>query len=421
MRPVRIGVCSWADKGLLERWYPRGVSSAAARLGYYAARFDVVEVDSPFYRLPAPEVAAKWAERTPPGFTFHAKASGEMTGHREREAPLEEEFRRFREALGPLEEAGKLRGVLMQYPSSFKKADESLEELRLIRPLLEPLVPLVEFRHRSWMTPEERHDTLAFLEAEGLAYVSVDAPRTRATNVMPRVPAATREVAYIRFHGRNWKTWNIRGAKYSASASTGCTRPRSFGSGSTRSAASPRTVSRSTPCSTTTGTTTRPGARRSCGGSSTRRASRRPAASTRARPLLTQAAGEVRVAGRAAHELPRARLRDPPRLDQNDIGRRDAELPSERAGDLGPGLRGDAAAPLGDDHHALRRLVREPEGDHRAPADAFHARRQLLELVRLHVSAADDDHVLLPAADDELAACEVAEVAGSQPAVAKEV
>ena len=116
MKAVRIGVCSWADKGLLERWYPRGVSSAAARLGYYAARFDVVEVDSPFYRLPAPETAAKWAERTPPEFTFHAKASGEMTGHREREVPLEEEFRRFREALGPLEKAGKLRGVLMQYP-----------------------------------------------------------------------------------------------------------------------------------------------------------------------------------------------------------------------------------------------------------------------------------------------------------------
>jgi uncharacterized protein YecE (DUF72 family) len=215
VKPVRIGVCSWADKGLLERWYPRGVSSPAARLGYYAARFDVVEVDSPFYRLPAPETAAKWAERTPPGFTFHAKASGEMTGHREREVPLEEEFGRFREALGPLEEAGKLRGVLMQYPSGFKKVPESLEELRLVRPLLEPLVPLVEFRHRSWMTPEERHDTLAFLESEGLAYVSVDAPSTRATNVMPRVPAATREIAYVRFHGRNWKTWNIRGAKYS--------------------------------------------------------------------------------------------------------------------------------------------------------------------------------------------------------------
>src|SRR4029079_17098879 len=126
--PVRIGVCSWADKGLVETWYPRGVSTPAARLAHYAARFDVVEADSPYYRLPAPEVSARWAERTPPGFLFHAKASGEMTGHREPEGSVEDAFRDFRHALAPLESAGKLRGVLLQYPPSFHKDPEALEE-----------------------------------------------------------------------------------------------------------------------------------------------------------------------------------------------------------------------------------------------------------------------------------------------------
>jgi uncharacterized protein YecE (DUF72 family) len=69
-------------------------------------------------------------------------------------------------------------------------------------------VPLIEFRHRSWMTEDEQAQTLAFLEEHRLAYVSVDSPRTRASNVMPRIAAATHDVAYIRFHGRNWKTWN---------------------------------------------------------------------------------------------------------------------------------------------------------------------------------------------------------------------
>jgi uncharacterized protein YecE (DUF72 family) len=205
---VRLGTCSWADEGLLKTWYPRGVSSAAARLAYYAERFDTVEVDSPFYRLPSPETAARWAERTPDGFVFQAKASGEMTGHRE--AEREPAFRDFREALGPLEASGKLRGVLLQYPSKFVKSREALEELAAVRPLLEPLVPLIEFRHRSWMTEEERADTLAFLERHELAYVSVDSPRTRASNVLPRIAAATHRVAYVRFHGRNWKTWNKR-------------------------------------------------------------------------------------------------------------------------------------------------------------------------------------------------------------------
>ena len=208
MAVVRIGTCSWADEGLIKTWYPRGVSSAAARLGYYSERFDTVEVDSPFYALPAPETAARWAERTPDGFTFHVKASGEMTGHRP--ADREQAFRDFRVALAPLEASGKLRGVLVQYHPRFVKSGEALLELETLRARLDPLVPLVEFRHRSWLEEGERADTLSFLERQGLAFVSVDAPATRASNVLPRLAAATHPVAYVRFHGRNAATWNIR-------------------------------------------------------------------------------------------------------------------------------------------------------------------------------------------------------------------
>jgi uncharacterized protein YecE (DUF72 family) len=234
-------VCSWADEGLLTRWYPRGVSSPKARLAYYAERFDTVEVDSPFYRLPTPETAGRWAERTPRGFVFHAKASKVMTGHEP--GDREEAFAAFREALGPLEAAGKLRGVLLQYPPGFVKSGAALDELAAARSRLDPLVPLVEFRHRSWMTEDERADTLEFLERHGLAYVSVDSPgfgrswflprpwtaaqtesqakpatpedgtasgAFAAANVLPRLAARTHEVAYIRFHGRNARTWNAR-------------------------------------------------------------------------------------------------------------------------------------------------------------------------------------------------------------------
>jgi uncharacterized protein YecE (DUF72 family) len=211
---VRLGTCSWADEGLVKTWYPKGVSTAEKRLRYYAARFDTVEVDSTFYALPAPAVAEKWVERTPPDFVFHVKASGEMTHHREAES-MEASFRAFREALAPLELSGKWRGVLLQYHPRFKKSDEAKEELARVRALLEPLVPLIEFRHRSWVEEEEREDTLEFLRREGLAFVSVDAPRTRASNVMPALAAATHRLAYVRFHGRNWRTWNIRGAKRS--------------------------------------------------------------------------------------------------------------------------------------------------------------------------------------------------------------
>jgi uncharacterized protein YecE (DUF72 family) len=205
---VRIGTCSWADEGLLRTWYPRGTSTAEKRLRYYAGRFDTVEVDSPFYALPDPDVTLRWAERTPDGFTFHVKAGAAMTWHEGE--PTDQAFRDFRASVEPLELSGKLRGVLLQYHPRFTKTHDSLAELERVPERIAPLVPLVEFRHRSWMEEDERADTLAFLERTGLAYVSVDSPRTRASNVMPRVAAATHRVAYIRFHGRNAQTWNIR-------------------------------------------------------------------------------------------------------------------------------------------------------------------------------------------------------------------
>ncbi len=210
---VRLGTCSFADEGLVKTWYPRGVSTSKARLGYYAERFDTVEIDSPYYHLPDPAVTGRWAQRTPPEFTFHVKAHASMTGHEPAEQA--QAFAEFRASLEPLELSGKLRGILLQYHPRFKKSPEAKAELEPVAGLLDPLVPLVEFRHRSWLEEDERADTFAFLERYGLAYVSVDAPRTRASNVVPPVAAATNSVAYVRFHGRNAKTWNIRSEKSS--------------------------------------------------------------------------------------------------------------------------------------------------------------------------------------------------------------
>ncbi len=206
---VRIGICSWADEGLLRAWYPRGVSTGERRLRSYAERFDVVEVDSPSYALPDPAVTERWARRTPDDFTFHVKAAAAMTWHDG--APDDAAFRLFRASLEPLELSGKLQGVLLQYHPRFTKSDGAKAELARAPRRLAPLVPLVEFRHRSWMEEPERADTLAFLERHGLAYVSVDEPSTRASNVAPRVAAATSRIAYVRFHGRNAETWNVRG------------------------------------------------------------------------------------------------------------------------------------------------------------------------------------------------------------------
>jgi hypothetical protein len=55
---VRVGTCSWADRTLVRdaAWYPKKTMTAAERLGFYAARFPVVEADSTYYRPPSREL-----------------------------------------------------------------------------------------------------------------------------------------------------------------------------------------------------------------------------------------------------------------------------------------------------------------------------------------------------------------------------
>jgi uncharacterized protein YecE (DUF72 family) len=232
---VRIGTCSWADEALSKHWYPSG-TPAAERLPYYAEHFDTVEVDSTYYRLPSEQMVERWAERTPEGFVMHVKAFGLMTRHpvklealptdlRE-EASVDdrgrierpsrefrgEVFRRFLEALEPLRSAGKLGGILFQFPSYVVYKDRSLDYLQWAREQLGDDEMLVEFRHVSWLDDEHRDDTLRFLEELRAAHVIVDAPRIEnAKNLVPTVLALTSPTAYIRFHGRNASTWNKRG------------------------------------------------------------------------------------------------------------------------------------------------------------------------------------------------------------------
>ena len=235
MAELRIGTCSWADEALSKHWYPPGVS-AAERLPYYAEHFDTVEVDSTYYRLPVEEMVQRWAERTPDDFVMHVKAFGLMTRHPVKvqtlptdlrdEAPVDERgrverpsrefraevFRRFLEALEPLRSAGKLGGILFQFPSYVVHKDRSLDYLQWAREQLGDDEMLVEFRHVSWLDDEHRTETLRFLEELRATHVIVDAPRIDgAKNVAPTVLALTSPTAYVRFHGRNASTWNKRG------------------------------------------------------------------------------------------------------------------------------------------------------------------------------------------------------------------
>src|SRR6266446_4727409 len=78
----RVGTASWTDPTLLATdFYPPGCTSAEARLRYYAAEFNTVEVDSTYYALPSERNAELWARRTPDDFHFQIKAFAWLTQH----------------------------------------------------------------------------------------------------------------------------------------------------------------------------------------------------------------------------------------------------------------------------------------------------------------------------------------------------
>ena len=70
---------------------------------------------------------------------------------------------------------------------------------------------LVEPRHRSWFEEDVRANLLRWLEERRMSWVVVDAPKVAAKNVPDTLVAVTSPLAYVRFHGRNAGTWNVRG------------------------------------------------------------------------------------------------------------------------------------------------------------------------------------------------------------------
>jgi uncharacterized protein YecE (DUF72 family) len=228
---VLFGTTSWADRSLVQSgaFYPRKTMTARARLAYYASRFPLAEIATTYRFPPTPELAAQWAERTPPGFIFDVRAWSLLTGaptlpdslwpdlqdqvrdrsrgnrrlystHLSPEG-LDECWDRFAHALGPLRQAGKLGLVVLQYPGWFSPRPEAWAELADASRRLPGCQLAVELRNPKWVEGDAFEPTLEWLEERGLAYVCVDGPPS-GPRAGPNVAAATAEVAVVRFVGR---------------------------------------------------------------------------------------------------------------------------------------------------------------------------------------------------------------------------
>jgi uncharacterized protein YecE (DUF72 family) len=154
-------------------------------LEHYAARFQTVEINNAFYRLPEASTFRAWAERTPPDFVAGVKVSRYLTHIKRLKEPAEP-VARFMERASHL--GDKLGPVLVQLPPTLRRDVGALDETLRLFPSWVRVA--VEFRHDSWFSDE----TYSLLGEHNAAFCLADSPHRRTPI------CRTADWGYIRFH-----------------------------------------------------------------------------------------------------------------------------------------------------------------------------------------------------------------------------
>ncbi len=205
---VWVGPAGWSYEDWKGVVYPAAPGPGFDPLAWISRFFDLVEVNSTFYRPPSRKAGESWARRVRDRerFRFTVKLLRDFT-HGEPGAAGRAEAAALAEALRPLREEGRLGALLAQFPPRFEDRPGHRDRLRRIGEWFSDLGPVcVEIRHRSWIAAEP----LAFLHEQGLGFVNIDLPRARTSP--PPTAFATTETGYVRLHGRNASAWFDRRA-----------------------------------------------------------------------------------------------------------------------------------------------------------------------------------------------------------------
>lgn len=184
---INIGTSGFSYKDWLGSFYPQ-FCPPADFLRFYASRFQTVEIDSTFYRIPTESTVLKWAENTGDGFKFAAKFPQTVT-HEGYLCDRVESANRFVEVMKLL--GDKLGPLLLQFPYGFK-ADQAPLLTKLIGSLPPDVQVSVELRHRGWLDNDAIFDSF---RERNIAFCLIDHPW------MPRSKITTADFVYVRLLG----------------------------------------------------------------------------------------------------------------------------------------------------------------------------------------------------------------------------
>ncbi len=181
---ARVGCSGWSYKNWRGVVYP---ADAPARTWFslYAERFDTVELNTTFYRLPAASTVESWAAQAPAGFTYAVKL-GQFGSHRMK---LRDAARWLPNHLDRVDRLGGSLGPnLVQLPPRWRRDVARLDEFLGVAP--KALRWAVELRDPSWL----HDDVFATLARHGAALCIHDLLADHPWEL-------TTDWAYVRFHG----------------------------------------------------------------------------------------------------------------------------------------------------------------------------------------------------------------------------
>ncbi|RLF07651.1 MAG: DUF72 domain-containing protein [Thermoprotei archaeon] len=154
---VKVGCCGWAVKGGMKKYFET---------------FDLIELQSTFYKLPSVETAKRWREEAPQNFTYTMKAwqaithpptsptwrkSGLKISSEAYEKygflkPTNENYEAWDKSI-EIAKILKCSVLVIQLPPSFVKNNENIMNIKTFMNSVERPQSLeigIEFRHESW-------------------------------------------------------------------------------------------------------------------------------------------------------------------------------------------------------------------------------------------------------------------------------
>ncbi len=181
---ARVGCSGWSYADWRGVVYPSD-ARPSEWFGCYAERFDTVEINNTFYRLPAVTTVEGWAKQAPPGFTYAVKL-GQFGSHRMKLKDAATWLPNHRDRVAHL--GSSLGPNLVQLPPRWRRNADRLDEFLTVAPSSRRWA--VELRDPSWLH-DDVYETLA---RHGAALCIHD--------LLPDHPwITTTDWTYLRFHG----------------------------------------------------------------------------------------------------------------------------------------------------------------------------------------------------------------------------